>query len=44
MASVTHCGVDPLLHSGAPSIVRIEPPRDWLELCFNEFWQRRELL
>lgn len=29
---------------GAPAIVRIEPPRGWLELRFPELWEYRELL
>jgi hypothetical protein len=35
MASVTHSNVELPLHSGARSTVRIEPPRDWLELRLN---------
>jgi hypothetical protein len=44
MASVTHSNVELSLHSGAPPTVRIDPPRDWLELRLNEVWQYRELL
>jgi hypothetical protein len=47
MASVAHSNVELPLHSDAPSTVRIEPPRDWLdwlELRLNEVWQYRELL
>src|SRR5437016_1442075 len=29
---------------GAPTTVRIEPPRGWLELRLDEVWQYRELL
>src|SRR5271165_3469676 len=32
------------LHSGAATIVRIEPPRGWLELRLGEVWAYRELL
>jgi hypothetical protein len=44
MASVTHSRVELPLHSGAPSTVRIEPPRVWLKLRLNQVWQYRELL
>ena len=44
MASVTHSNVETPLHSGAPSSLRIEPPRGWFELRLNEVWQYRELL
>jgi len=44
MASATHSNVELPLHSGAPSTVRIDHPRDWLELRLNEVWQCRELL
>jgi hypothetical protein len=44
MASVAHSNVELPLHSGTPSTVRIEPPRDCLELRLNEVWQHRELL
>ena len=29
---------------GAPTVVRIEPPRGWLELRLREVWEYRELL
>jgi lipopolysaccharide transport system permease protein len=32
------------VHAGAPSVVRIEPPRGWLELRLAEVWEYRELL
>jgi hypothetical protein len=44
MASVTHSNVDLPLHSGAPSTVHIEPPRNWFKLRPNEVWQYRERL
>jgi ABC-type polysaccharide/polyol phosphate export permease len=44
MASVTHSNVEFPLHSGDPSTLCIEPPRDWLERRLNEVWQYRELL
>ena len=44
MASVTHSNVELPLRSGAQPTLRIEPPRDWLELRLNELWQYRELL
>ena len=31
-------------HAAAPTIVRIEPPRGWLELRLGEVWEYRELL
>src|SRR5437899_13035896 len=34
----------PPVHSGAPTVVRIEPPRGWLELRLAEVWEYRELL
>src|ERR1700758_2711936 len=34
----------PPAHSSAPAIVRIEPPRGWLELRLAEVWEYRELL
>lgn len=30
--------------SGAPELVRIDPPHGWLELRFRELWEYRELL
>src|SRR5258705_8758372 len=30
--------------AGAPAVVRIEPPRGWLELGLAEVWEYRELL
>jgi hypothetical protein len=51
MASVTTRPPDPDLARlaaetlpRAPSTVRIEPPRGWLELHLHEVWQYRELL
>jgi lipopolysaccharide transport system permease protein len=32
------------LAASAPAIVRIEPPRGWLELRLHELWEYRELL
>src|SRR3981081_4911225 len=32
------------LHVSAPAVVRIEPPRGWLELRLAEVWEYRELL
>src|ERR1700724_3537258 len=32
------------LRASAPSIVRIEPPRGWLEPRMHELWEYRELL
>jgi homopolymeric O-antigen transport system permease protein len=34
----------PLVRTGVPSPVRIEPPRGWLELRLREVWHYRELL
>jgi lipopolysaccharide transport system permease protein len=34
----------PLVRTGVPSPVRIEPPRGWLELRLREVWDYRELL
>jgi lipopolysaccharide transport system permease protein len=32
------------VHASAPAVVRIEPPRGWLELRLGEVWEYRELL
>src|ERR1700682_6740116 len=32
------------VHASAPAVVRIEPPRGWLELRLAEVWEYRELL
>src|ERR1700716_2619001 len=34
----------PEVHASAPTVVRIEPPRGWLELRLAEVWEYRELL
>src|ERR1700730_17901271 len=34
----------PQVHASAPVVVRIEPPRGWLELRLAEVWEYRELL
>src|SRR5690242_15672311 len=47
MATVTapsQSGTPTQLHAGAPAVVRIEPPRGWLELRLGEVWEYRELV
>jgi lipopolysaccharide transport system permease protein len=46
MASITTSSpvATPLPSASRPAIVRIEPPRGWLELRLGEVWQYRELL
>ena len=44
VASVTHSNTELPLYFDVPSIVCIEPPFNWFEMCLNEIWQYRELL
>ena len=44
MASVTAPASPLPVQNAAPSIVRIEPPRGWLDLRLGEVWAYRELL
>ncbi|MGC1483482.1 MAG: ABC transporter permease [Candidatus Acidiferrum sp.] len=44
MASVTAPASPVPLQHAAPAIVRIEPPRGWLDLRLGEVWSYRELL
>lgn len=44
MASVTAPASPVPLQHAAPAIVRIEPPRGWLDLRLAEVWSYRELL
>src|SRR5690349_22788284 len=47
MATVTapaQPAAPPESQGGAPGVVRIEPPRGWLELRLPEVWEYRELL
>jgi lipopolysaccharide transport system permease protein len=46
MASITTSApvATPVPGASRPAIVRIEPPRSWLELRLGEVWQYRELL
>src|ERR1700737_4559073 len=47
MATVTaspESAAPPEVHASAPAVVRIEPPRGWLELRLGEVWEYRELL
>src|SRR6202030_4437805 len=47
MATVTappQSATPPQVHASTPVVVRIEPPRGWLELRLAEVWEYRELL
>ena len=44
MASVTAPASPLPVQHAAPAIVRIEPPRGWLDLRLGEVWAYRELL
>lgn len=44
LAAIEQRAIAAAPHGHAPEVVRIEPPRGWLELRLREVWEYRELL